>query len=570
MGEFSWNDGNGAALNLSGTRFGISSGSVSASYVNVDMWYPPRTNTGDHEYNVYLADFTPYVTDQKFSINATAATSGVYQIAATFATTVASTVTNVSAKLYFTYEYEDSLATTLVKTVRIPIQSHHTSLTTANTSYVIGTTGSLVVPKAQIPALNTFLPETVGRTIQQAWIETYSNNASAAVTNGSASYQIDVSASSIPRGFQSGTLNTAVMVKDIWIYNTASYDISVPHSFSVASSVAARMETMGGFMGVTYTYTAASASNPRRLNSIILGTDARNKSFYINGITDQDFDWDKTEFLVPETNPSLTQSAVAFHVTAPAGGVLGVYAGNQGKQTPQLSRSYTFLAAQVSSGGDMVFHRIDHSGGLSLSQGSNVLTSSYQFNTAVGCGLWGSWAYINYYSDCSPQGEGAHNHTTLWCLLSTSIAAGTNQTDLGLSTQRNVTIPESMYYLNSVTYEQIGRTSVNVSSMIQAQITSSEYINKGWISIIPQNTNVTDLELGMTRQMNDALYAFNRYPEVTGTFMGKKLNIEQPRKYRITADQAENLSLRQWVTYHSMTSSIEGTVTGSARWCFGC
>jgi hypothetical protein len=175
MGEFTFNDAWTVATNISAFQAGISSGSVSASYVNKDFTYAAQTNTGDHEHNIYLVDFTNEVTENKFNINAISASSAVYQISMKVSTAAASSINNIACKLYFTYEYDDVSATKYLKTVRIPIQSQQGTLLATDSE--LGVSGSCPVPINQIPALATFLPETSGRVINQAWIEMWSNGA---------------------------------------------------------------------------------------------------------------------------------------------------------------------------------------------------------------------------------------------------------------------------------------------------------------------------------------------------------------------------------------------------------
>jgi hypothetical protein len=130
----------------------------------------------------------------------------------------------------------------------------------------------------------------------------------AAVTDFSAAYRIDNSGSSVPRALHEMALNAGTMTRDIWIWNTASYVIDTSHSFNVASSLTGRFATMGGIMGVTYEYDALSSSNPTRLNSVIIGTDFKDKSFYVSPSSSRDMDFQLTDFYIPEHNPVIKQS----------------------------------------------------------------------------------------------------------------------------------------------------------------------------------------------------------------------------------------------------------------------
>lgn len=536
-------------------------GSVSASYVtktfSVANGFTIQANTGDPENFSWLVDFTPEVTDTKFGIGQAGALSGVYQLSVRTATSLSSSITNLAAKMYFTYEYEESTAAKLIKTVRIPIQSHHTTLTTLMSEVGVFT-GTIPAPRFQIPQLSTFLPETSGRVIRQAWLEMYSNQASAATTNFSGVYQIDNSASfQIRRSTFNQALNGDSLVKDIMIYNTGSYVEDLSHSFNAASSVAARHQCLGGFLGVTYEYDNDIITNPTRLNSIILGTDSYDKNFYMNGSSSADMDWRYLKFYIPENNPVLKQSAFVHHVMTPGGATFGV---REAKQN--LSRSYT-LGALVGAGGQIIHHRIDHSGTVSLQKGENVLTSTFQSNAANTIGPWAHWAIINYHSDVSDSNEGSHNHTTIWCLASSSIPHVGNFAQIGGTTIRSASISANNYFLNSVIYEYCLRNASTMDFTLQMSLTSSENYSNGWTSVIPVQFNWSDAELQPIKFMNDAKDSFNIYPEMTGTYSGKA-NIELPRRYRSWVGVAGPWWLRKYVTYHSLTSSINGTITGSA------
>lgn len=518
-----------------------------------------KLTLGDPENFSWLVDFTPEVTDAKFGLGTLGALSGVYQLSFRAATSVSSSITNLAAKMYFTYEYEESTAAKLIKTVRIPIQSHHTTITTLQSEIGVFT-GSIPAPPFQIPQLSTFLPETSGRVIRQAWMEMYSNQASTAVTNFSGVYQIDNSASAqVIRSTFNQALNGDSLVKDIWIYNTASYVEHLSHSFNAAASVTARHQSIGGFLGVTYEYNNNIVTNPTRLNSIILGTDSYNKNYYMNGSSSADVDWRYLKFYIPENNPTLKQSAFVHHVMAPAGATFGA---REAKQT-FLSRSYT-LGNFTTAGGSIIHHRFDHSGTVSLTKGENVLTSTFKSDAANTIGPWGHWAIVNYTSDVSALNEGSHNHTTIWCIASSSIAPGANFAETAGNTIRSASIAANNYFLNSVIYEYCLRNATTMDFNLQMSLTGNErYTDGGWVSVIPIQFNWSDLELQPIKFWNDAKDVFNPYPEFTGTYAARS-NIESPKRYRFWVGVTGPWWIRKYVTYHTLTSSVNGTITGSA------
>ena len=241
---------------------------------------------------------------------------------------------------------------------------------------------------------------------------------------------------------------------------------------------------------------------------------------------------------------------------SPGGDTIGIRAGNQ---LPN-SGSYT-LASLTNQGGQTVYHRIDHSGGFTLVQGKNVLTSSHLASGPSNVNIWGHYVYLNYTSACSQLGEGAHNHTTVWVVASTSLGYGSNFGEL--LPKVTPRISETNYFLNSCLFEYYLRNSNVEDFCLHMSVTSSEYVNSGWIAAIPITVNWNDSELNPHRFTNDAISRFNRYPEATGT-LERKMNINLPKRYRVHQGVSGLWSFRQYITHHSFTSSICGTITGSA------
>jgi len=98
---------------------------------------------------------------------------------------------------------------------------------------------------------------------------------------------------------------------------------------------------------------------------------------------------------------------------------------------------------------------------------------------------------------------------------------------------------------------------------MQMSLTSSEFLGSGWASAIPMTLNWGDFELHPIKFWNDAISLFNQYPEATGSY-ARKANIKLGKRYRFWIGVSGPWFLKKWVTYHSLTSSVNGTITGSA------
>ncbi len=163
------------ASNLTGVRLGIKLGAASVSDQD---WTPTaQTNTGDPESVVgFTRDVTSY-----FVSNFGAGASQTCEWSFVAQASAAVFVGLLTCELFITYEYDDAGITAELKTVVIPLQSHHTTLTAVLQEF--GTTGGANnAPANQIPALDTFLPE-ASKVIRQAYFIVECNDAGAATTD---------------------------------------------------------------------------------------------------------------------------------------------------------------------------------------------------------------------------------------------------------------------------------------------------------------------------------------------------------------------------------------------------
>jgi hypothetical protein len=546
--EINWRDAFTTARDVSSWRIGITCGSNAVS----DADYAPTaiTNTGDHEAGSFIRDVTDY-----FSTNfgASASANSVYP---SFAMSTASngSAQNITAKLIITYTYSPQTTGSTIKTVRIPIQSGSTVIGLQLAE--IGTTGTTPAPANQIPALDTFLPET-GKTYQNIWFEIFGNDAGAATTDFSASYAVNDQASA-SRCLLELALNTGTFYYDIWntkytdntdtVQTLYSISSSATSAFKVSSNLVNRFDTLGGLMCVTYTYSNTSTN---RMNSIVMPTVL--SSGFLGGTSASDTSCIQKTIWVEEDTPTLAQSGVLLYSQCGAGTTFNLLAG------AQTARPYT-LTALVNSGGHATMHRVDHNSGFTLAKGKNTLTLKGYGNAVGSAGISnvnGNF-YLNYTSEKAPLGEYTHNHTTYW-FTAPPIATGTvaTVTDCLAAGGRTPLISPANYYLNDVGHE-LGSYFASAINGIRllAELLTGEGAAEGWQEL---NTwlHVNDGELSTYHQFCSCLNEYNIDSKHTGN-----MDIETARTYRVQYSTAGLFWLKTYITYHNITYTVSGSLTG--------
>jgi hypothetical protein len=534
--------------NTSGWRLGITCGSNAAS----DVDYTPTAigNTGDHETNCIIRDVTDY-----FNANFGTSASQSCQASLGISTATAANVENLSAKLYITYEYETSASRT-VKTVRIPIQSGSALLTAA--AIEIGTGGTTAAPANQVPALDTFLPES-NKTYLSSWFEMFGNDGGAATTDFWAFYRIN-NQTAASRCYLEQALNTGTFFHDIWLTKytdgsgviTTAYPISASaaSAFYAYSSLTNRFDAFGGLYYVTYEYDSTSASV---MNSVILPFDTDSSN--VMGTSASNANVVAKDFWITEPNVSLSQSGALLYVQSAGGATLNIGAGSQ------TVRPYT-LTALVNSGGHSLVHRIDHNSGATLVRGKNTISIKAYTSAATGAAntLTGH-IFLNYTSNSAAGGESCHNHTTIWhnATQITTGAAGT-ENDILTTTQRTPNIISSDYWLNGVGYEINSRfgTTGEIVYLFADKLTG-EYNEDGWQTLCWWYL-VNDGELASYRQIEDATDYFN----IDGKRGRGKMDIEVPRTYRLAYTTAALFSMKTYLTYHTNTFAVSGSFLNPA------
>jgi len=162
--EYSVFDNQTASASVTSVIMGVQINAVAVNNTTVTQTI---ANSGENQSFVFSSNVTAY-----FVTNFT----GTSNTVTPFLTVVGNITCNASAKLILTYDFEDAAQTTRIKTVKIPIDGNTGSLTT--------TLANLGGTATQIPALDTFLPEStkVYRNIFFEWTTHTGTTAAAAST----------------------------------------------------------------------------------------------------------------------------------------------------------------------------------------------------------------------------------------------------------------------------------------------------------------------------------------------------------------------------------------------------
>jgi hypothetical protein len=460
-------------------------------------------------------------------------------------------VANVSAKLYITYEYDDTAHATRVKTVRIPIESLNGRLSNSAQEVKQASTAANQLP-ALLHASTPFLPEN-SVTIRQAFCELWTKTTPSATTDSQLYLKVDSGGSETTFGLVEDGGSSPITIR--YLYNVTSTDWTSAHALYARHNNASESHYLhlGGWLTVTYEYNHTNSSTI--LNSVVWGMgDA-----VLNVRTSGDVDKVSLERWIEEpATITLVQSGV--FVTAETGTTSGTLSFGVGSQTVT---GYTPTAGATDAGFLSFMHRIDAGGhrgaGVTLARGKNTFTCQFYASNNDYVGNVSALMILNYTSGKHANGDGVHNHSVYWGMYANNAAATANAV---LTTITTPSILESNYYLQCVApvlYFSGIQGSV-VYFFVECELQSGEgegAIGAGWFPFYSA-VSVSGNERKPNISFTCGGKFFRRYPNTPDT---KYMELETTRSWRyygVTAQFAFGL----WVTYHSITFTVSGTVSG--------
>lgn len=537
---FTWRDRFTVADEITAVRTGSKVGA--AAYVDVDRTFT-QANTGDHLFDAWSLDIT-----DNFNTNFGAGSTQTVQCGLAVAMTTAANIGgSITCELIITYQYDDSVGTTRVKTIGIPIQSHHTTLTT--TQQEVGTTGGTTnAPANQIPALDTYLPE-ASKTYKQIYLSSRANDASAAVTDITPFIQID-SAAEVARGLIGQALQTAMPWKDIFDI-TGSITTNAAHAFKMRADVTGRMVFAGSILWVTYTYDTSSTTTIINQGMIPFTESSMDTLGIVAG---ESFNTTDGQMLVAafdiEEPGSITllQSAFVGNINSTSTATtVGFSAGGQAE------RSYTPISV---GGEEPLVHRGDHSSGWTIARGPNRLLIKLR-NPASAAARSTTFGYLllTYTSGVPSTGAESGKHAVAF-FNATYNASVPVANDIAASGggQRTPTLV-APYAIDAVMIEGYARLSgLSYPPQLLLEQRTGELDATGFIATDKLIT--TQGEIGSWWFMMPFTKSFNRDSLHTG-----KMAIETGRREVTWSNGANHMaSWWTWITYHQVTFTCLGLV----------
>lgn len=514
---------------------GLGIGSVAFSSITVT---DTLTNSGENMAFFFISTFTNY-----FNANFTGTSQTV-----NFTMTMGGSMTNnCSSKLVVTYEYDDS-ETTRIKTVRLPIQGSTGTLTTTNLKM-----DSIPGSSAQIPALDTFLPEQ-GKTIRDIFFEIDTNDHGTAATGVDA--QMGLTIDSGGTEYLDAPHSRALISSRRYyrIFKRPDIDTASTHDlYARTTNTNMGFNVMSVLMTVTYEYNVTTSTEfinsmalPINSNDTVAGGTTRNNPSVII-----------KKFTVPETNPVLLHTGIVMNTLDANSPSIFMWSGNQ-----VTVSSYTFPAV-TASGDKLLSHRADRNNGFSIRTGTNTYVLRYFRNGTTSGNLVSHFSgtlYVNYKSSGTIQsgGDSNFNKTIFYQMIPYQPDAIEN-----FSISTAPIINETTYYLNDVGFRQCNmKTMISGQNVSNLKITIAsdtvDGVDVGWVSDI--KSFLGEGEFGPYNITNDMTRFFNQSSYQNDR---SKLNIETTRTYSLnSAGETVYHSGILFITYNSMVFNVSGTVSG--------
>jgi len=504
----------------------------------------PPANSGESQVFLFQRDVTSYFTTNWSGSSA----NWVLRFSAAGTATA-----NHWFKLIITYDYDDTSATQ-VKTIRIPLESTAQYPATTTSWSTLG--GATAIPG--IGNGGSYIPE-ASYTLRNASLELWGSEGASSASTTDATLSMRIGGGGGSQNIwlsEQGLTGNACHFRTA--YNITSVVNTSAQSLELQTSVASRFGRVGGMIVVTYEFTLAGTTTV--FNSLMLG--AIDTIGQVPGTTSADADsWSRTFLIEEPTNITMKESAVCLWVqtNAPGGVALNVAVGDQASYT-----SYTLAGtSSFELGQHSLVHRID-SGGTNgsafetLARGRNYYELRIYAGTANLFWNLSGFMILNYTSGVSALGPGAHAHTTHQLIAPNNAATSQGRV---VNTVAAATLAETSYYVMGLVSEVVVHGSSVAASAValQAERASGEGPGEGWEPLysgmatqdVEKNTNVT--LYGAPRS------AFKRWPADPDT---ERLDLEVTRSWRLDASPSVYASWSMWTTYHAMTWTVAGAVSG--------
>lgn len=471
------------------------------------------------------------------------------------------------AKLRITYEYEPA-SQRHIKTIWLPLESTRDLLTTSYQT--VG--GDRGVPAIKGGA--AILPEH-DVVVHQVWVEVFANQATADTTPFALDLKLSADETEATLLYKvGGTPATPAWMHAVWDITDSDLDQEQSLEAKV-SGVTGRIAQMCGWVGVTYEY--APVGTTLVWNSLLLpafdredqdgSNDAGREAVHVAELWIQEPD---------AITIRASQVFAFFDTTAGSGGSVAFAAGTQPAQ------SFSFPAGSAPAGLGL---RLDAGGsageGASLVRGRNRLKIRHHAGAGSELAAVSGFVLLNYTSGKAHGGVSTHNQTRHFALGhftsgATSVTYPKEEYvrnpldrlpefELGIApSTAAVALGQELFFINAVA-SQLHWMSAGADRhavCVQAQRTASEgqtADGAGWVTAY--RSAISSGDGGWLRWSTaDCTSLFRRWAHDPDLAL---LNLEAPRRWSVldpTGMWVGGLGLL--VTYHGITFSARGTVTG--------
>lgn len=491
------------------------------------------TNSGENASFWLSADYTAH-----FTTNWTGASMTCdFQLQINQSTGTTTGMVNVCVTLDITYEYDDT-STTHVKTVMIPLNAPVAAIATTATTY------------DTIPVLDTYLPE-ASKVYRQIFVVMQGNeHRNAATTDHTLTLRIGTA--TVTTGNYEGSLASDRFFRYVWNATSVYPSTAATQTWQPTATVA-RVNHFQAYLVVSYEFSPSTSSTV--MNSAMLPMDVASP---MGGTTSADYQRGTRELFIEEPS-TITTSRVAYYVFWQQ--IAAISTLNFRIGTGAFV-AYTDTAANL-SGSNAAMVRNDAA--FTLARGRNTLNfDAYRSDAAdFGWNISGFWL-VNYTSGKATDGVGAHNHTVEWGVQQNGTAAAASTYTIAATAPA---IPETNYFITAIGNQMIVQPSGTVAPAGFA-ILVERLAAEGGIEWEPAYTDIvqTDPEIGVYTMYSQTRTFFRRWPG--DTYVNNRVDLETSRRrvVHLVGSTATTgwISLNLIFTYHTITYTLSGTVSGSA------
>jgi len=313
------------------------------------------------------------------------------------------TTTNICVLLYITYTYDDTSAT-LAQTAIIPINSLLSGASTLAAASGSGSRiGSLSIP--QLTGTGGLLDGMASVTIDDWFVVMEGSNGSSATTTYVVNFAVDDAAAAFTTAAITAALNASQWNRIVW-KNTSPPASNAAHQLNVWAGIITRFQSCSFKLYVTYRWTQAGST--RFLNSVVYPMHLPQNMATGNAL--EKGTAGTIEFHIPEPGTlELVQSGIQIHASSNAQMNVSVAVGQQGIPTME---QYTCGGGTIECGQHTFTHRIDPNSPRKAAfvpkKGRQLLEVNLNIQNNLGT-VNGALLYLNYRSDISSLGIGAHS-----------------------------------------------------------------------------------------------------------------------------------------------------------------